>query len=160
MKKPAHPITNAGSVSLLMIFIVLCLVVFSALSLSGALSEYRYSQKIAAHNADYYRASGSAAETLKEIDEALDAAYTAHPDNYPENAEAELARFGEVAKDPDSRMPSVTYEVPIDDAQLLRVTLTLNTPAEMQNGYYRIAAWQEIPASRWEGDDSLNLMTF
>ena len=39
MKKTTHPIANIGSVSLLMIFIVLCLVVFSALSLSGTLSE-------------------------------------------------------------------------------------------------------------------------
>ena len=160
MKKTTHPITNIGSVSLLMIFIVLCLVVFSALSLSGTLSEYRYSQKIARHNADYYLASGSASETLKQIDEALDAAYTAHPDDYRETAEAELARFGSVETDPDSRMPSVTYEVPIDDAQSLRVPLTLNTPAEMQKGYYRINSWQEVPASRWDGDDSLNLMTF
>lgn len=160
MKKTTHSIANIGSTSLLMIFIVLCLVVFSVLSLSGALSEYRYSQKIARHNADYYAASESASETLRKIDEALNAAYTAHPDDYQETAKTELARFGSVETDPDSQMPSVTYEVPIDDAQSLRVTLTLNIPAEMQNGYYRITSWQEIPASRWDGDDSLNLMTF
>ena len=65
MKKTLYPITNTGSVSLLMIFIVLCLTILSTLSLSGALGEYQYSQKIAQHHADYYRASGSASRMLR-----------------------------------------------------------------------------------------------
>lgn len=46
-EKRSHPVTNIGSVSLLMTFVVLCLAIFAALSISGAISEYRYSQKIA-----------------------------------------------------------------------------------------------------------------
>ena len=81
MKKTLYPVTNIGSVSLLMIFIVLCLAVLSTLSLSGALSEYRYSQKIAQHQADYYNASGSASRVLKEIDRILCQAHAEHPDD-------------------------------------------------------------------------------
>ena len=65
MKRRSYPVTNIGSVSLLMIFIVLCLVAFSALSLSGAVSDRQYSQKIARHNTEYYEASAQATGILK-----------------------------------------------------------------------------------------------
>lgn len=160
MKKTVYPVTNTGSVSLLMIFIVLCLTVLSALSLSGALSEYQYSQKIAQHHADYYRASGSASKILKEIDQILALAHTEHPDDYYRAAEQQLARLEGVEIDLTSESPVVTYQIPVDDSQSLRVALALNAPDELEQGYYRITAWQEISSSEWNGDDSLNLMTF
>ncbi len=93
MKKTLYPITNTGSVSLLMIFIVLCLTILSTLSLSGALGEYQYSQKIAQHHADYYRASGSASRMLRKIDQVLELAHTEHPDDYYSAAEQQLAQM-------------------------------------------------------------------
>ena len=160
MKKTSYPVTNIGSVSLLMIFIILCLTVFSALSLSGALREYRYSQKIAQHQTDYYTASGSASRVLKEIDQILDQAHTDHPETYYEAAEQQLSLIEGVRTDLASESPSITYQIPIDDSQSLQVTLALNAPDELEQGYYRITAWQEIPSSEWNGDDSPNLMTF
>lgn len=160
MKKTLYPVTNLGSVSLLMVFIVLCLTVLSTLSLSGALSEYQYSRKLAQHHADYYRASGSACRMLKEIDRILDLAHTEHPDDYYRAASQELALLEGVEADLTSQSPSITYQIPVDDSQSLQITLALNAPDEPEQGYYRITAWQEIPSSEWNGDDSLNLMTF
>lgn len=160
MKKTSYPVANIGSVSLLMVFFVLCLVVFSALSLSGALSEYQYSQKIAQHHADYYKASGSASRILKQIDQALEAAYAEPSGDYYQLAAEKLRLINGMETDMTSGTPVITYEIPVDDFQSLRITLVLNAPDELKNGYYRITAWQEVPSSEWDGDDSLNLMTF
>jgi len=160
MKKTLYPITNTGSVSLLMIFIVLCLTILSTLSLSGALGEYQYSQKIAQHHADYYRASGSASRMLRKIDQVLELAHTEHPDDYYSAAEQQLAQMEGLEIDLTAESPSITYQISVDDSQSLQITMALNAPDELDKGYYRITAWQEISSSGWNGDDSLNLMTF
>ena len=160
MKKTLYPITNTGSVSLLMIFIVLCLTILSTLSLSGALGEYQYSQKIAQHHADYYRASGSASRMLRKIDQVLELAHTEHPDDYYSTGVLQLAQMEGLEIDLTAESPSITYQISVDDSQSLQITLALNAPDELDKGYYRITAWQEISSSGWNGDDSLNLMTF
>ena len=48
-KQKNFPITNIGSVTLLMIFIVLCMITFAALSLSSAASDYQTARKSATH---------------------------------------------------------------------------------------------------------------
>lgn len=63
-KQKNFPITNIGSVTLLMIFIVLCMITFAALSLSSAASDYQTARKSAIHAQEYYKASGRAEETL------------------------------------------------------------------------------------------------
>lgn len=160
MKRRSYPITNIGSVSLLMIFIILCLVVFSTLSLSGAVSDYQYSQKIARHNAEYYQASAQATRILREIDQILHNAYQKNPADYYTAAGDELTAMESLSTDLGAESPSITYEVPVGERQMLKVVLTLNEPGQLKDGYYRITSWQEVPASTWNGDDSLNLMTF
>jgi len=159
-RKHSIPVINTGSVSLLMIFIVLCISMFAALSVSGALTEYRYSQKIAQHNQDYYTASDTAVKRLKDIDQLLHDIYLQDPEHYYDAVEKQLAMTASAETDFSSEEPSLSYEVPLGDAQALKVVLTLNPPGQMETGYYRITSWQEIPSSTWNGDDSLNLMTF
>lgn len=50
MNKRKFPVTNIGSVSLLMIFIVLCMVTLAALSLSTASGSYRSADRGLARN--------------------------------------------------------------------------------------------------------------
>lgn len=65
MNKRKFPVTNIGSVSLLMIFIVLCMVTLAALSLSTASGSYRSAQTLAGHTTAYYRASNKAEKSLQ-----------------------------------------------------------------------------------------------
>ena len=74
-KQKNFPITNIGSVTLLMIFIVLCMITFAALSLSSAASDYQTARKSATHAQEYYKASGRAEETLAKIDQVLKNCY-------------------------------------------------------------------------------------
>lgn len=158
MKKHAYSIVNIGSVLLFMTFIVLCLVTFATLSLSGAVSEYQYSQKLAKHNRDYYQACGQASERLRAIDETLEAAYGSSPGGYYKEAERGLAGTEGLETDFSKDTPTITYEIPVNKTQSLQVVLTLNPPGHMTDGYYKITAWKEVPASQWNGDDKLNLI--
>ena len=74
------PITNIGSVTLMMILIVLCMVTFAALSLSTAVSDHQAAKKSATHVHDYYEASNQAEEQLASIDEVLQTAWRDAPD--------------------------------------------------------------------------------
>ena len=56
-------VTNIGSVTLMMIFIVLCMVTFAALSLSSASYDWRSAKKSADHTTAYYQTSNQA-ETI------------------------------------------------------------------------------------------------
>lgn len=159
MNRQYSPVTNIGSVSLLMTFIVLCLAVFATLSLSGSVSEYQYSQKVAGHNQDYYQASGTATQTLREIDRLLHAAYDSSPDIYYAAIEEQLTSLGTFTLDFSENLHTVSYEVPIGSSQILKVCLTLNEPSQLTEGFYKITTWQEVPSSVWNGDDSLNLIT-
>lgn len=73
-KRPdSIPGFQIGTSYLLVIFIILCLVTFAALSLSSALRDQSYSQKLAAHQTEYTAASAQASALLAQIDEALEA---------------------------------------------------------------------------------------
>lgn len=52
--------TVSGAVSLVMIFAVLCLTVFSVLTLSTAVGESKLAQATVQHTADYYAADAQA----------------------------------------------------------------------------------------------------
>ena len=62
MNKRKFPVTNIGSVSLLMIFIVLCMVTLAALSLSTASGSYRSAQTLAGHTLDFVMAGKRTAD--------------------------------------------------------------------------------------------------
>ena len=160
MKKHSYPVTNIGSVSLLMTFIVLCLVIFATLALSGALGEYQYSRKIADYNADYYEASNAAMETFREIDGILHDAYGASPENYSLILEETLSGLEGVTADFTGAEPTLAYQVPVNDTQNLNVILTVSLSPAADEGYLRITAWQKVPAAEWNGDESVELITF
>ena len=70
-EKSQTSFVNIGSASLLVIFLILCLVTFAILSLSSAKSDYSFSERLAAHKTVYYEASSKAEEILDEIDKIL-----------------------------------------------------------------------------------------
>ncbi len=58
---------GTGYLSLMMIFVVLCLAMLSALSLSASVSEQKYSSRSAEYTKAYYSADSAAKRTLAEI---------------------------------------------------------------------------------------------
>ena len=53
-KRSLHPGFQIGTSLLLVVLMALCLLVFSALSLSTAIRDYEYSKKLAVKTKEYY----------------------------------------------------------------------------------------------------------
>ncbi|MGC4020345.1 MAG: hypothetical protein QM793_14725 [Muricomes sp.] len=92
-KKKQLPIVNIGSSSLLVVFLVLCLVTFATLSLSSAKSDYNFSKKLAERRTEYYQASGKAQLLLDSIDKILSETYQNSTLPYYSEAEKRLSEL-------------------------------------------------------------------
>lgn len=161
MKKKNFSITNIGTVSLLMIFIILCMVTFAALSLSSAAADHRFSQNMADHSKEYYKASGQAETKLAEIDRILDIAYKGaeSDDDYYQQIKDSLP---EISQTFTKENPLISYQAEMNDSQAVFVKLRILSPTEIaSNGsssYYQIVAWKEINTKEWKGDNSIKLI--
>lgn len=172
MKKNKFPLTNIGTVSLLMIFIVLCMVTFSALSLSSAAGDARSGQKIAEHSLEYYAASNEAEEVLSSLDDIFAEAY-AQADTTEEYyqlvidslpSKVHLEQEEELSDGPliDSRLLTISYQIEINDSQALLVRISILPLEELakkdSSSFYRILSWQKVITKTWEGDNSIQLI--
>lgn len=164
MNKRKFPITNIGSVSLLMIFIVLCMVTFAALSLSTAATDYRSAQTLADHTSAYYKASNKAEKKLAETESILQTCYHASSDadSYYQMVRQQLD-ITDTAK--TSGPLTYSFKIRISKSQKLSVQLkviypdsTTLTGSGTTSAFYQITCWKSDSASDWNADNSLKLI--
>lgn len=162
-KAPA-PFFNIGASSLLVIFLILCLVTFAILTLTSAKSDADFAEKLAHHKTNYYAACNTAENTLDEIDAVLaDAWQLSDTAAVFTEIETQLTALDsreqlQFSMDFTQSEPTVSYAVAIDDKQNLCVTLTLAAAPAKGEAYYRISQWQVQSSGEWNGDQTLNLM--
>lgn len=164
-KAPA-PFFNIGASSLLVIFLILCLVTFAILTLTSAKSDADFAEKLAHHKMNYYAACNTAESTLDKIDAVLaDAWQLSDTDTAAVFTEIETQLTAldsreqlQLSMDFTQSEPTISYAVAIDDKQNLCVTLTLTAAPAKGAAYYRISQWQVQSSSEWKGDQTLNLM--
>ncbi|MCR4704940.1 MAG: hypothetical protein K5641_02630 [Lachnospiraceae bacterium] len=132
---------NVGSSSILLIFVVLCLVTFAVLSVVSAQVDYNLSKKLAARNMKYYEACGEAEEflgnlvvSLKEIE-----AQSANEQEY-------FAQAGE----------SSQFSIELTKQQRLEVQVQVLYPPR-DGAYYKLNSWQVVIDDNLELDDTLEL---
>lgn len=142
MKKKRFGV-NVGSSSILVIFVILCLVSFAALSSVSANSDYRLSKKMADRELAYYNACNEAYEALSSIDIALYNAYLSAPD-----ADSYFAQVG----------TGKSYTYPVSDIQSLQVTINILYPGTPSSPCYEIAEWRVVTTGTLEYQDSLPVM--
>ena len=161
------PITNIGSVTLMMIFIVVCMVSFAALSLSTAGANYRAAKKSAKHVTNYYKASNDAEEKLAGLSQLLSESYTdsKDSDSYYKDLEEKLQAkegFSSRSQRTDGGILSgisVSYDCSISKKQALHVEILCTYPQDSaKEALYQITCWQTISTSQWEGDNSIKLI--
>lgn len=155
MEKKKYPAVNIGSASMLVVFIILCLVTFSVLSVASANRDYTYSKKIADRTTSYYKASGKAETILSQIDRELKSAYEQYGADYLSHISGAFADIEEVE---NFTLPSLSFSVPINDTQALSVSLVIQVPKNTKDTFYTITSWTEISTEQWDGDTTLNLM--
>ena len=162
MKKKSLPVTNIGTISLMMIFIVLCMVTFAALSLSSAAGDARAGQKMQTHLEEYYNASNESEALLAETDRiCANAASTAlDTDEFYRLVSEGTGHFA--AADLADGGLTLSWQTDLNDSQALSVRLLIRAPRQIQeeeaDSFYKILSWQVISTGTWEGDNTLKLI--
>ncbi len=131
---------NIGSSSILLIFIVLCLVSFATLAISSAYTDKALSNRVAERTKSYYEACNQAEISLAHIDTTLHSIYKDAPD--------EETYF-------DIAGRSKTYAIPISDLQILEIIIEIKYPKEPQDSFYKIDSWRVLTTGDLEMNDSL-----
>ena len=150
MNKKHEFAMNIGLPSILLIFVVLCLISFGVLSLVSANSDRKLSQKILDRSSAYYEACNQAEEMLSDVDEKLHDAY-------------------ESSDDYSSYMTLVqniqtSYTFTISDSQDLQVILDFIYPSadnnnnSHNNDLYKIRTWKVINTAEYDYDEHLNVI--
>ena len=155
MSKRKYPTINIGSSSMLVVFIILCLVTFSVLSVASANNDRKYSEKIADRTTAYYEASNKAEELLSQIDDKLKQVYEQYNAEYLSQVPDALTSIDGIDT---SDFPSVSFSVPINDTQTLSVSLLIQIPEKEGDTFYTVTSWKEISTEVWNGDEPMNLM--
>lgn len=124
-KKGSGAFPAVGGSSLLVIFAVLCLTIFSLLALSTVQAGGRLSQTSADAVAAYYQADTQAEEILARL------------------------RAGKIPDGVALTDDIYSYSCPISDTQALSVAVRMNGES------YTILRWQAVSITDWTPDDSL-----
>lgn len=153
---------NIGGSSILMIFVLLCLVTFSVLSYVSANADYKLTKKAAQSVTRYYEADAQAETRLALIDETLKKIADQTPKDtepaayYQKVSDALFEMDGVSAVVQDDQL-TIQYQVEIDDHRALQVSLQPLFPIESPEKRYVLTAWQVIQTAEWESDDSISV---
>lgn len=135
---------NVGSSSILLIFVILCLISFATLSIVSANADAKLSSRVAERTAAYYEACNQAQENIASIDRTLASVYA--------NSFDEDEYFMAVGH-------KKTCIVAISDLQTLTVTLDILYPRQEGDPFYRVTSWQVVTdSSDVEDEDSVLLI--
>lgn len=150
MNKKKDFSVSIGFSSIMMVFIMICLVTFAALSVLTANSDHRLSKKMADKTTAYYQADTIAKGVACQIDQALASLYAECGDETayyssisPERLVMDMPnKVQNVSVDLEQEMPVVSYQVTISDIQTLYVTLEIHYPKSGEENFYEITGWQ------------------
>ena len=118
----------SGAVSLVMIFCILCLVIFSVLTYVTADRERRLSEKTAQNAEDYYKADRDATVIVSHLQNGT-------------NLDVEIDWNGDKA----------SFLLPVGDS------LGLDVEVSVHGGACEILRWQTVYTGSWEPDQFLDL---
>ncbi|EXG85727.1 hypothetical protein SAMN05443270_3823 [Lacrimispora sphenoides] len=143
---------NIGSPSLILIFIVMCLITFGMLSLSTAKSERNLAERNASAVTEYYRADGEGEAFYQMV--LNKAAKVREKSQDPQERKQLLSReLGDVYE-PDKG--TVTVNIPMERSQALSIELVFLPEGEED---IQISKWKVIQTEDFEIDHSMPVWT-
>lgn len=152
-KKKGFP--GTGLSTLLLVFVMLCLIVFAVLSLTTARSDLQMSQKIAERTQDYYAAQSKAYARIKTIDGILTSQYNEKKEKFTETVYQRLLQEEDVTVTRKGEEVVCSFEQPIDDTQQIQVELTITAPEKEGEACYQITKWESVQIQEWNADTGL-----
>lgn len=155
---------TSGLSLLLLIFLSLCLVTFSLLSVSESSADRKLSEKAAQHTTDYYHALSAANETLAKIDDAL-SGYVKEASASDTPAKTYLESCASITdvvpkiswERTDDDTGTISFQTAITDRQSLQCELTVRWPDADNDTLYEITRQQAVNTSDWTPDTSQKL---
>lgn len=120
---------NIGSASILLVFVILCLVSFAVLSIVSANADSKLCTRVLERTTAYYSACNQAEQSLAGMDKTLQRMYEA--------SDSEEAYFASVGH-------GKSYVIPISDLQSLQVTIEILYPTSEEDPFYQVTAWQVL----------------
>ena len=135
---------NIGLSSILLIFVVLCLVSFSILSIVSANADKKLSQKVMNRSIAYYNACNEAETMLRDVNEQLHALYS--------NASDDSVYLATVST------LDQTYHYTISDLQELEVVLNYPVPDSDKAPFYEIVSWKVMNLQDTTYDEQLHVI--
>ena len=125
-KKETGYRANIGTPSLILIFMILCLVTFGMLSLTTAKGEWNLAQKNAQYVGEFYRADGEGEVFYQMV---FDAVRRAESDS--QNRESfKNALSGELGRYYNPEESVIATQIPMQHSQALSIKLILNLDKE------------------------------
>lgn len=143
---------NIGSSSLILIFIVMCLVTFGMLSLTSAKNDLNLAERNAGAVTEYYRADREGEAFYGMVAEAVELACSQSEDA-AEREKLLKASLGEYYREEEK---TAAMETAMERAQALHVELK---PVLTGEGSVEIAQWKVIMTEDYEIDNSLPVWT-
>ena len=134
-KKDSMESLNIGGSSILVIFVLLCLVTFATLTLTTALSSYNLSLRVAEASDEYFAADSRAEIVLSEISSLLQSAGA--DVNIIENGLTDIG-YNAVFDRTSAGMGIISYYIPISLTRQLNVRLE----ADYINQEIRVIMWR------------------
>ena len=168
MKKNNSSFINLGFSSIVMVFIMICLVTFATLSVLTAHSDYRLSKKLADKTTAYYHADTMARNMIEHIDNKLYGIYltSSSASSFVEGIQAAdfltdaPSEVENIVLEIQDEFSILSYEVPISEVQTLHVSLELNYPNLGSECFSTITRWQTVTSSvPDDSEEYLNLYT-
>lgn len=135
---------NIGTSSILIIIVILCLVCFSGLSITSANADYRLSKRLADRTTAYYDACNQAQGSLCMISAELEDLY--QESSSKEDYENKIKR---------SLQDLFIFSYPINENQILQVSISPLYPDTAEGDFIEITGWQIINITTPELDNSL-----
>lgn len=135
--------TGVGSSSILVIFVILCLVSFATLSIVSANADYKLSKKVLDRSTAYYEATNQAEQSLARLDKTLQNVY--------KDSSSEEEYFDTVGE-------SKSFAISISDLQTLEITVKILYPQTTEDTFYQIHSWQVVVTGDLDYEGTLNVI--
>lgn len=154
-----------GFSTILISFVMICIVTFCALALITANADYRLSKKVAARTSAYYEAEENACHRLSDIDRMLNECYESASsyDEYLEKTRENAIAYADentgitVSTDDGTVL---SWESSYDDSHKLSVSIEVSWPPDNGGSCFSLTEWKTVsiaPESDTD-DETLDLI--
>lgn len=152
---PKRSVISTGTTTIVLIFVLLCLLTFSVLSLVSARANMKMSQKSADHTTAFYQAENTANTILNNV---------IHCVEEHKNMTDSSAFYAQVRSQLEgsdgitfSSENVLTWQVPIKENQFLNVTISFSLKPLSNRNHYQIITWNTSNSYEWGEDQTIPL---